>query len=197
MKELMRKSTGRSYFRSPREQLVWIISRRNDEIVAVFSNEVMAKVYVEQQEEDLRVDYREVCVWLGPCAKCERYVGEHVFGDGCPFFEVSKTRYQKKRYSKPKVGPGTYLTAAQDLGEAVEECKQAIIEALRLDWLCEKLNNLILAAQKATEDTLEWNRICRDLDDMGIEIRKPTFNAYLREFHGIGRQKEKGNADDA
>ena len=191
----MRKETGRSYFISPQGQLVWIASRRSDEIVAVFSNEVAAKAYVAQHEEDLRLDYGKVCVWLGPCANCGWRVGEHIDSEVCPFFQVSKTLYKKKRYSKSKMRPGTTLTALQDLREVVEECKQTFIKELRLDWLCGKLNDLILAAQKAMHDALDWNRACKEIDDMGIEVGKPTFNAYLRDFHSIGENtKDKGKA---
>lgn len=193
----MRKSTGRSCFRSPHEHLAWIVYRENDEVVAVFSNEVAVNAYIAQREEDLRVEYREVEVWLGPCAKCERCVGEHVFGDGCPFFEVSKTLYKKKRYSKPKVRPGTVGTAHADLGKAVEECKATIVHELRLDWLCEKLNDLILAAQKALADALAWDRDCKELgktmEEAGVKPRSMPFNDYLYYFHGIGNQ-EKGDA---
>lgn len=30
----------------------------------------------------------------------------------------------------------------------------------------------------------------------GFEAEKPTFNAYLREFHGIGRQEEGETNDE-
>lgn len=194
----MRKEKGRSYFRSPHEHLVWIVYRENDEIVAVFSNEVMVNAYVTQREEDLRIEYREVEVWLGPCAKCKRTVDGHMFGDACSFFEVSKTLYQKERYRKPRMRPGTTLTALQDLGEAVEECKAAIIRELRLDWLCEKLSCLILAFQKAMRDTIAWHRACKELREMdeasekaGAKKCEGTFNEYLRARWGDGDNQEK------
>jgi hypothetical protein len=86
----------------------------------------------------------------------------------------------------------TLFEETQELRKAGAALVDGIVHELRLDWLCEKLNCLILAAQKAMSDALDWNRTCREIDDMGIEIRKPTFNDYLREAHGIGSQEKKG-----
>lgn len=88
--------------------------------------------------------------------------------------------------------PGTYLTAAQDFREAVDELGQAILDALlpKLEWVCRMLTCFLSGFQAVMQDMSDWKRVCREIDDMGIEIRKPTFNAYLRDFHGIGRQEE-------
>lgn len=86
----------------------------------------------------------------------------------------------------------TLFEETQELRKARAELRDAIVRELRLDWLCEKLNDLILAAQKAMSDALAWDRDCRALHEVtkGKE-GGGTFNDYLRARWGDGDNQEK------
>lgn len=92
--------------------------------------------------------------------------------------------------------PGrTLAEETEELRKAGAELRDTLIRELRLNEICQWLTDFLAGFQSAMESGVTFSDACRDLHEAlkeaGVKAKKPTFNDYLRDAHGIGSKTEK------